>query len=164
MTETEPIVAVAVVVVVVVADAAAVVAFAVVVVVVVVVVVIVVAPLLIINYLPRFFVYCRNAEAVICCSFAAAPFDRWRKNSSDLKIDRTFLPPTGLERGAREQTGGKVTPVGPILNQFLLHISRPFDLLKLFVCTRKTTYSHLEKLSSDDATLPSVSYRTPWCI
>ena len=104
MTETEPIAAVAVVVVVVVADADVVVAVAVV----VVAVVIVVAPLLIINYLPRFFVYCRNAEAVICCSFAAEPFDRWRKNSSDLKFDRTVLPPTGLERGAREQTGSKV--------------------------------------------------------
>ena len=106
MTETEPIVVVVVVVVVAVADAAVVVAVAVVV---VVVVVIVVAPLLIINYLPRFFVYCRNAEAVICCSFAAAPFDRWRKNSSDLKIDRTFLPPTGFSQILGEQTGSKVS-------------------------------------------------------
>ena len=86
-----------------------VVAVVVVVVAAVVVVVIVVAPLLIINYLPRFFVYCRNAEAVICCSFAAAPFDRWRKNSSDLKIDRTFLPPTGFSQILGEQTWSKVS-------------------------------------------------------
>ena len=50
---------------------------------VVVVVLVVVAPLLIINYLPRFFVYCRNAEAVICCSFDTAPLDQISKIPSD---------------------------------------------------------------------------------
>ena len=64
-------------------------------------------------------------------------------------------------RGVQDITGGKGTSLGPILNLFFLQQSRPFDLLKLFVCTRKTTYPDLDKLSSDDATLPSVSYRTP---
>ena len=66
-----------------------------------------------------------------------------------------------FHRGVRELTGGKVASLVRVWNRF-------FSAVEVVTCsqTKKfsiliTTYSRLDKLSPDDATLPPVSCRTP---